>query len=408
MHAHDLVQSAWSSLVRTRNRSLLTMLGIVIGIAAVILALSIGESAQSFILGQISSFGSDKLIVHPGPRSQTDNPSPFVEMTLEYKDVKRLRREPWLSAISAEIMQTDLAQAGGVSKNISLIGTLPDEMVIGGYRVADGAFLTDADVDGRARVTVLGKSLAEELFGQERAVGKSVKFGKNSFRVIGVMEEMGTQFFQNLDELAYISVTAMDDVYQRKQFEYIIVKTDTPLEEATPRIEVIMREAHNLDNPEGDPEKDDFFIMSQADAIKTVSQVTGVLQILLSSIAAISLLVGGIGIMNIMYVSVTERITEIGLRKAIGARARDVLRQFLAEAVLLTLAGGFGGVILGMLFSWIGIQVINAYQPGWVFMISVNGIVSGLVVSTVIGLVFGYFPARKAAALHPMEAMRTE
>lgn len=394
--------------MRTRNRSLLTMLGIVIGIAAVILALSIGESAQSFILGQISSFGSDKLIVHPGPRSQTDNPSPFVEMTLEYKDVKRLRREPWLSAISAEIMQTDLAQAGGVSKNISLIGTLPDEMVIGGYRVADGAFLTDADVDGRARVTVLGKSLAEELFGQERAVGKSVKFGKNSFRVIGVMEEMGTQFFQNLDELAYISVTAMDDVYQRKQFEYIIVKTDTPLEEATPRIEVIMREAHNLDNPEGDPEKDDFFIMSQADAIKTVSQVTGVLQILLSSIAAISLLVGGIGIMNIMYVSVTERITEIGLRKAIGARARDVLRQFLAEAVLLTLAGGFGGVILGMLFSWIGIQVINAYQPGWVFMISVNGIVSGLVVSTVIGLVFGYFPARKAAALHPMEAMRTE
>jgi len=408
MHVDDLARSAWQSLQRTRGRSMLTMLGIVIGIAAVILALSIGDAAQNFILAQVSSFGSDKLIIHPGPKTQTDNPSPFTEQSITIKDVKRLKKETWLSGVSAEIMQTDLLQANGVNKNVTVLGTFPDEIVIGGYATADGVFLSDADIESHARVAVLGKKIAEDVFGQERPIGKTIKIGKNGYRVIGVMKEIGTQFFFNMDELVFVPATNMTDVYGKKYYEYIYVKTAIPLDEATRRIEGIMRDTHGISNPDGDPVKDDFFVMTQADAIKVVDQITSVLQILLASIAAISLLVGGIGIMNIMYVSVTERVSEIGLRKAVGANRRDVLGQFLTEAVMLTVAGGAIGLVVGLLLSWLGIQVINYYSPGWAFVVSWVGVALGIGVSTVIGLTFGYLPARKAAGLHPIEALRQE
>jgi putative ABC transport system permease protein len=405
----DLADSSWQSLIRTRNRSLLTMFGIVVGIAAVILSLSIGEAAQSFILSQISSFGSDKLIIHPGPKTQTENPSPFVEESLVMKDIKRLKKESsWMPMVSGEMMQSDMIVGEGVSKNISLLGTLPDEILIGGYDMLQGNFITDSDVESHTRNVVLGYSLADEIFGQATPLGQSIKVGSNTYRVIGVMDKAGTQFFQNLDELAYIPATTMIDLYGKKSFEYLIAKTNLPLDESTRRIEDIMREQHDIDNPTGDLAKDDFFVMTQADAIKTVSQVTSVLQILLSSIAAISLLVGGIGIMNIMFVSVTERVSEIGLRKAIGARYRDVLRQFLTEATILTIVGGIAGIILGSLLAFIAIQVINYYQPGWVFTVSWVGALLGVAVSSIIGLTFGYLPARKAAKLSPIEALRAE
>ncbi|MBI5655206.1 ABC transporter permease [Candidatus Uhrbacteria bacterium] len=405
----DLTQSAWQSLRRTRNRSLLTMLGIVIGISAVILAMSIGEAAQAFILSQLSSFGPDKLIVHPGPKSITDNPSPFVEMTLTYKDYKRLRKAgPWLPLVSADLIQTDMLMAQGTNKNVTIVGTTPDEIEIGGYGMKSGFFLSDPDIEGHSRVAVLGYTLAEEIFGQNEAVGKSIKLGTNSYRILGVMNKAGTQFFQNLDDMVYIPATTMMDLYAKEHFEYIYAKTTIPLDEAQRRIEEIMRDLHNLDNPEGDLTKDDFFIMTQADAVKTVNQITSVLQILLSSIAAISLLVGGIGIMNIMFVSVTERISEIGLRKAIGAKFSDVLRQFLAEATMLTVVGGLAGIIFGSLVAYIAIQIINHYTPGWVYIVSWRGVLLGAGVSTAIGLLFGYLPARKAAKLSPIEALRAE
>ncbi len=410
MNYSDLVKSSWQSLLRTRGRSVLTMLGIVIGIAAVILSLSIGQSAQMFILSQISVFGPDKLIIHPGSKIQTElsNASPFVDETLTLSDYKRLKREDWVNQISAEVMQTDMVKAGDVNKSVSVLGVMPDELSIGGYSMKSGSFFSDSDIDSHARIAVLGSSLADEMFGQDNAVGRSFKLGTLGYKVVGVLKPAGTQFFQNLDDVVYLPSTTVLDAYHKRNFQYFIIKTSLPLADATSRIEIVMREAHSIDNPTGDYSKDDFFVMTQADAIKTVSQITSVLQILLSAIAAISLLVGGIGIMNIMFVSVTERISEIGLRKSIGARSQDILRQFLTEAVLLTMGGGIIGFLFGSFVAWLAIQIINQYQPGWVFIISYFGAGLGFVVSTLIGLVFGYLPARRAAKLQPIEAMRHE
>jgi putative ABC transport system permease protein len=408
MRPNDLARSSWQSLLRTRNRSILTMLGIVIGISAVILALSLGEAAQTYILSQMSGFGSDQLIIHPGSRAIMDNPSPFTQNSLTVKDIKRLSKETWIQYVSGESIVMDSISARGITRNISIIGTMPDEITMFGYRLADGEFLSTSDIDGHSRVTVLGSKIADDIFGQDRAVGQLAKIGDAQYHVIGVMKPIGTQMMQNMDELVYVPVTTLGDTSHNKYLEYILVKTGVPLPEAQARLEIIMRDAHNIENPEGDPIKDDFFIMTKADAVKSIDQVTGALQILLSSIAAISLLVGGIGIMNIMFVSVTERISEIGLRKAVGAKSKDVLAQFLTEASFLTVCGGIVGIILGSLHSWIAIQVINVYSPGWTFTVSWKGVILGFAVSTFIGLFFGYFPARRAARLHPIESLRAD
>jgi len=384
------------------------MLGIVIGITAVILALSIGESAQGYILSQISSFGADKLIVVNGPKTQSANESPFVQETLTKKDLETLKKQSFVQYVSAEIFQTDLVSANGINKNTNIFGTYPDEIRIMDWHVTDGLFFMDSDVESHGRVAVLGSAIADELFGAGNAVGQSVKIGTANYRIAGVLQPIGVQFFQNIDDMVFIPATTMLDAFHKKYYQYLLVKPNVPMAEATRRIEETLRDAHNIDNPTLDPTKDDFHIMTQEDAVQIVGQITGVLQILLSSIAAISLLVGGIGIMNIMYVSVTERIGEIGLRKSIGARNRDILRQFLIEATVLTIGGGLIGIVLGSLLAWITIKIINSYQLGWIYIVSVRGIIFGVTISTMIGLVFGYLPAKRASKLSPMDALRTE
>jgi len=407
MHVQDLVHSAYDSLLRTRGRSVLTMLGIVIGIAAVILALSIGESAKLFILSQISSFGSDQMIIDNGPRAdKTGEVSIFTKETLAMKDYKRFKKEPWVKAVVGQIFQTDLLQAGGQARNVTVIGTMPDDMTMNGYKVREGVFFTDDEVNSHGRTAVLGYTLADKYFGLGNAVGKNIKLGTQSYKVVGVLDKLGTKFFQNLDEMVYLPVTTVMDKYKKQYFTYMTIQSSIPLSEAQPLAEIILRESHNLNNPQGDYAKDDFHVVSQEEAIKIVSQITGVLEILLAAIAAISLLVGGIGIMNIMFVSVTERIKEIGLRLAVGARQEDILNQFLAEAIILTIAGGAIGIAFGTFLAWLAIQIILSYQSGWQFTISLNGVLLGFIVSTLVGLVFGYVPARRAAKLHPIDALR--
>ena len=408
MTISDLIQSSMDSLNRTRGRSILTMLGIVIGILSVILVLSIGEAAQRYILGQISAFGSDIIFVQNGPEVDADQPSLFNKESLTMRDVKKLEAYGWITAIVGKVQLSDLVSAYGFDTNATVVGTMPDELRLNDIKVRQGSFVTTASVDSHAREVVLGYDIADTAFGAENPIGKTVKIGGQGFRVIGVMEKAGSKGFTNVDKQVYIPVTSALDLYNKKFLSQISVKSSLALPDAKDRIRIALRERHNIDNPEDDRTKDDFHTQTQEDLIKSSSQITDILQILLTSIAAISLLVGGIGIMNIMYVAVTERTREIGLRKSIGARRADILNQFLVESIFLTVLGGIIGTVLGITLSWIGIAIINSFQDGWTFAVSLRGVVLGIVVSAGIGVIFGYFPARRASSLSPIEALRFE
>jgi ABC-type antimicrobial peptide transport system permease subunit len=409
MHAQDLISSSLQSLGRNKGRSVLTMLGIIIGVMSVILVLSIGEAAQRQILGQISAFGSDLLFVRNGPVQSTGQPQQFPKESLTYADVKKLQTEPWASIVVGKVMQQDQITALGISTSAQIVGTSQDELRITTTPVAQGTFLTQPMVDEHARVAVLGSKIAQAAFGSENPVGQYIKADNVQFKVIGVMASAGSSGFLDPDREVIVPVTAALDLYNKKYLTFIQLKTTfTDLNQGKERVAAALRDRHNIDNPTGDPTKDDFNLVTQEDIVKTAGSVTGILQVLLTSIAAISLLVGGIGIMNIMYVSVTERIREIGLRKSIGAHRGDILSQFLVEAIVQTMIGGMIGITLGIVLSFIGISIIAQFQEGWKFGVSTNGVLLGLGVSAAIGIVFGYFPARSAANLSPMDALRRE
>ncbi len=405
MHVRDLIESALESLGRTKGRTALTMLGIVIGITSVILVLSIAEAAERYIISTVNSFGSGLIIVANGPPSSGSFSNAFAEEVLTYDDLRALRQKSWMDLAVASIEQNDKVSANGVERDGKVTATMPDEIKFYDIKPAQGLFLSYEDVDSAARVTVLGAEIARELFGDGDLVGKTVKIARQNFRVIGVMEKVGTRGFDNVDRNVYIPVTAAMDLYSKKYVQGLVLRTNlVSITDGMRRIQDVLRDRHNIDFGE----EDDFTVLSQEELVKTVTQITDVLGLLLSAIAAISLVVGGIGIMNIMYVSVTERTREIGLRKSLGARSRDILGQFLFEAIVLTGAGGLIGIALGMIFSWIAIAVIATFQPGWAFAVSMTGVALGFGVSAAIGVVFGYAPARKASLLNPIEALRKE
>jgi putative ABC transport system permease protein len=400
----DLFTSSWQSLERTRARSALTMLGIVIGILSVILVLSIGEAAQRYIVGQIASFGSDLIVVLNGPKEAGNDPTGFVSQTLTFEDAKAIQQQSWAKSVIGSIEQQDAVSGNGVDTTGKITGVMPDFLDFYDLTPKSGVFFSMDDVNARSRVVVLGAEISKTMFGEDEALGKNVKINRLNFRVIGVMPVSGTRGFDNLDKNVYIPVTAAQDLYNLKYVQGITFKSNIVMTDAINRATDLLRNRHKIDIGEDD----DFNLQTSDDLIKTVSQITDILKILLSSIAAISLIVGGIGIMNIMYVSVTERTREIGLRKAIGAKSSDVLRQFLAEAVMLTTIGGLIGIALGILITWIAISIINRFQSGWAFGVSLPGIELGLGVSMAIGIVFGFAPARRAARLNPIDALRRE
>ncbi len=408
MFLQDLLRSSFESLRRTKGRSALTMIGIVIGIMSVILMLSIGQAAERYILSQISALGSDVVFVNNGSKEREGEPSLFVKQSLVEKDVRKIRQQSWVTQVAGKLLQSDRIAGEGIEVSAQVVGTTADEQVLSDIRPVKGVFLTSASVDSRAREAVLGYEIADTLYGFNEPIGRTVKINNVSYRVIGVIGKEGSKSFQNLDKQVYIPFTAAMDTYNRQFLSSIAVKTTLNVNDAKLRLTEVMRDSHNIDNPDNEAKKDDFNVTTQEDAVKSASQITDILKILLISIAAISLLVGGIGIMNIMYVSVTERIKEIGLRKSIGAREGDILNQFLLEAIVLTTLGGVFGSLLGMSLSWLAIQAINSFQSGWTFAVSWSSVALSISVSGAIGLVFGYFPARKAAKLRPIEALRFE
>lgn len=411
MRVRDIVPLSYKALVLNKSRTALTMLGIIIGIASVILMVSVGQAAQRYLLSQITSFGSDLIFIANGKGDDTRNSgaSTVVKQTLTLNDYERLRGLSWPTAVNGAVVVNDLVTYGGESKITQINGTSPDETRIFNETVGDGRFIDDTDLNGRARVVVLGQDVATKLFGQERPVGKTIKIAKQTFRVIGVLEPAGTRFFSNVDDQVSIPFTTAFDLYNKNRLNFVSVKSgDVRPSEAKELVRIELRESHNIDNPLGLLSKDDFRVATQEDTIARADVIGTILQVLLGSIASISLVVAGVGIMNIMYVTVTERTREIGLRKAVGARSSDILGQFLAEAILLTVLAGLFGILFGVSLSWLAIQIISHLQAGWTFAVPWSGAAAGFGVSAAIGIIFGYFPARRAAKLHPIEALRYE
>lgn len=406
MNFFDIVTIAVKNLRRGGSRSYLSILGIVIGIASVILILSISEAGQRFIIDQVTSFGADLIFVENGSPHEVEEVTSqvFAKQVLSEKDYEKLTSKSWMTYIAPMILQQDTVDYRGETMNMETVGTSEDELALYDADLQSGIFFTEEDVVARRRVAVIGSDVATRLFGYEVPEGKTIELNNQNVRIIGVLEQTGTRFLREVDEQVFIPFTTAMDLYGQDHVMAFVCKTSLPVEEAAERIRITLREMHDID----DPMDDDFRVYTAEDTAEITQQLTVALQIFLVAVAAISLIVGGIGIMNIMYVSVTERTKEIGLMKALGAKTSTVLKQFLAESLLLTLIGGIIGMALGITLTWVAIKIILIYQEGWSFEISTMGIILGISFSTIIGVIFGYAPAKRAASVHPIEALRYE
>lgn len=405
-------KTAINGLRTHKSRSALTILGIVIGITSIILIMSLGQGAKNLILGEIQGMGARNVIILPGkePSGPSDLASLYADSLKERELIALRNKNNVPNAIN--VMPIIFGSESGVYQNeiykLSLFGAGEAMSSLFDLKPDKGIFISDEDVRSKASVVVLGYKVKEELFGKSEAVGEKVRIKNTTFRVIGVLPEKGQSSFINFDESAVIPYSTMQQyIVGTKYFNRVVVEADSEnsIEAVAGDIKKTLRDLHNIT----DPDKDDFFVSTPAEVADKLGTVLNTLTIFLAAVAAISLVVGGIGIMNIMLVSVTERTKEIGLRKAIGATNRNILTQFLMEAVILTGLGGLIGIILGSLLSF-GASVLIVKFAGldWSFSFPYDAAVLGLVVSSLVGLVFGLYPASQAAKKSPMEALRYE
>jgi len=406
------LKTAFTGLERNRSRSALTILGIVIGIAAIILITSLGQGAQNLILNQIQGMGSKTIAILPGrqPKGFSDVAQIFTD-SLKNRDLEALQRKenvPGADKVMPIVFGGDNATYDNNSYRLTIFGGTAGMQSVLNIVPSEGVFISDDDVRGVADVVVLGATVKEELFGASNALGEKIKIKNRNFRVIGILPKKGQVSFFNFDEMAMIPyTTAQQYIFGIKYFHRIIVEAQTEalIPQTVRDIQTTLRNNHNIT----DPDKDDFNVQTQADLVASISTITDVLTLFLVSVAAIALLVGGIGIMNIMLVSVTERTREIGLRKALGATPKDILSQFMVEAVLLTAAGGVVGITLGASLSFaIALVLSKVVGLNWNFTFPFMAALVGLLVSAAVGLIFGLYPARQASLKDPIEALGYE
>jgi putative ABC transport system permease protein len=398
---------AFRALARNKMRSALTMLGIIIGVAAVIAMVSIGQGAQASVQEQIASVGTNLLFVGAGSqnvggvRSGTGQTS---SNTLTVEDIEAIRREiPTVSMASPTVNARSQLVYGNQNWNSQLQGVNEQFPQIRKWVVQSGEFFTEADVRTAARVVVIGQTIADNLFPGMDPIGQMLRVRELPFRVIGVMVKRGQDAQgRDQDDVLFAPFTTV----QKKllaityvQFAYVSAISPNATYTAQEQITELLRQRHklapNMDN--------DFFVRNLTDVAEAADETNRIMTILLSSIASVSLLVGGIGIMNIMLVSVTERTREIGIRMAIGARSSAVRTQFLIESIVLSLTGGMIGIVLGLLIS-----IIIPKMLGWPTLVSIYAVIGSVIFSAAVGIFFGYYPARKAAGLDPIEALRYE
>jgi putative ABC transport system permease protein len=406
MKISNLVKIAWRSILLNKSRSLLTMLGIIIGVAAVIAMMAIGEGSKASIKEEISAMGTNVINIRPGSRMKGGiMGGPNTMRTLTIDDYKYLQKNARLITNTTPLVNAN-AQAIYASNNwpTSIYGVLEPYFAIRNLTLKEGSIFTQDDVDHYEKVVILGQTVVDNLFPDgESPLGKVVRFGKTPFTVIGVLEEKGeNNFGQDQDDLIIAPFTTVQKRIVAQDFLQSIVASaisEDKAADAVSEIETILRERHNIQTGQ----EDDFNVFSMDELIDTFSSTSEMLTILLVAIAGISLFVGGIGIMNIMYVSVKERTKEIGLRMAVGARNTAILIQFLVEAVMISFTGGIIGILLGIAASY---SVHSIMQ--WPVLITTSSILISFLVCALTGIFFGWYPARKAANLDPLEALRYE
>ena len=395
-------------------RSFLTMLGIIIGISSVILLMSLGQSAQDYILAQVQGIGSNLIIINPTASSSSSRFQPpsavlgVIIKTLKDNDIAALKREPAVELVAAEVRGITHAVYGNNDTSATYVGVNVDFISALNIPTARGVWFDQNDVDSLNHVALIGPNIAKNLFGSADPIGKSIRIKNFPFQVIGLLSTKGSLFAGNLGDVIIIpSSVAAKQLQGIDYYSVLIVKYNDryDINFVKSRISQVLMTDHGIT----DPNKDDFQIETEDDLLSLLGNITAILSVFLTSIAAISLVVGGIGIMNIMLVSVIERTKEIGLRKAVGATNGDILLQFLCESVFLTFIGGALGIALGAAASYLAYIVVNKFGGiVWSFSLPLNAVLLAVVVSSFIGLVFGIYPASKAARKNPIEALHYE
>lgn len=395
--------NALRSLLANKLRSILTMLGVIIGVAAIITTTSIGEGAKADITERISTLGANILAVRPGQSRFRGRSSADSRKSLTVEDIATLQaRGKSFGYVTPELSNRAQVKYLNKNTNTTIVGTSPEYLVTANFTVENGSFFTEHDIRYRQRVCVLGKTVADDLFGQASPVGKKLKIRNIGFHVLGVMKEKGASGWRNPDDQVFIPYsTAMKRVFGSEYLSSISIQANDEnlLQTAETEVTELLRKQHKI----AANKELDFHVRNQAEFMETLEESSQTFTNMILGIAVVSLIVGGIGIMNIMLVSVTERTKEIGLRKAVGAQRTDILFQFLVESTTLALVGGIVGVGVGI----IGADMVPSLW-GWRTVISpVYGILS-FVVSALVGVFFGAYPAWKAAKLHPIDALRHE
>jgi putative ABC transport system permease protein len=399
----ELLRLAFSRLATSRLRSALTMLGVIIGVASVVALVGIGQGTSSNITARLNGLGTNLLTVTPGAtRTGNTRGAQGSATTLTLDDATAIRGLANVAAVEPELSGQGLVTSGALNTTTTILGTTPDYPTVRAYTVAAGAFLSDLDVERGLRVAVLGATTASDLGLDSSSIGSTIQIGGLPFEVKGILDAKGTGTFQNQDDQVVVPVSVVQKYFVGTRSVRTIgvsVASQDTMDVVTAEITSLLRGRHGL----ATTATDDFTISNQAQLLQTASSISATLTLLLGGIASISLIVGGIGIMNIMLVSVRERTREIGIRKAIGARRRDILAQFLVEALTLSLLGGLVGVAVGL-----GTSAALSRLGGLAIVLNPVTLAVAVGFSALIGVLFGVWPARQAAVLDPIAALRYE
>jgi putative ABC transport system permease protein len=423
MNFTSSLKIVFQSIKNNKTRTFLTVLGIVIGVSSIIMVFSTGEGIKNLIIGQVESFGTNIIETEiripdknkKGGSSDAETATAMAQgvqiTTMSLEDVEDINQLPNIIDGYGAIMSQELATYKNKRKKSFLFGSNASYIDIDQSTIAQGRFFTDAEDKSLSKVVVLGEKIKDQLFGESDSLGKYIKLGKSKYRVIGVMEERGAVMTLDFDNYIYMPIRTLQKrimgtdyiVYMVHQIENLDIAKQTAED-----IRILLRKNHDIDNPKGILAQDDFAVYTMEEMMEMVGEITNYITILLLAIVAVSLVVGGVGIMNIMYVVVSERTFEIGLRKAVGANSNNILWQFLTESVIISILGSILGIILGALMSFLISLVAQKFGLDWSFIVPLESFIVAFSFAIMCGISFGVLPAKKAAQLDPILALRKD